>query len=318
LDGKEVLKQLKSVDSAYEAAFTASGSRPGRMKKKWKLTMLEGEIVYQEQVVEIPEPVQDSTGPPIPPGAPKPEDDGTKRSIPYGGIRRAEYRIGEFIAFRSTLYVGPKVQAQHDWVGRIRRYGPLDPWPENSPGPATAGFLGVVKPDAPTYMLLIKRPLLCLGRGYSRYVADVKEVRREESGHLKVTADGVDLGLRAGAKWELLIDPDAAYMVRSAKMVDEKKRTTSITNSGLKRYGPRCVPEKAECRGAFIDASFEIESASPEADVAFLQRAKAAMRPPYPIHMDVHDERVTPELYVPYDAGKTSPQGRRKDWAIGF
>ena len=317
-DGKEVLKQLKSLDAAYETAFTASGIRPGRLKKKWKLTMLDGEIVYQEQVVEIAGPVEARTGPAVPPSAPKPADDKTKPSNPRGGIKRAEYRIGEFVAFRSTFYVGPKVQAQHDWVGRIRGYGPLDPWPENSPGPATAGFLGVVKPDAPTYMLLIKRPLLSLGRGYSRYIADVKEVRREESGHLKVTADGIDLGFRVGAKWELLIDPDAAYMVRSAKMVDAKQRTTSITNSGLKRYGPRCVPEKAECKGAFIDASFEIESASPEADVEFLKRAKAAMRPPYLIHMDVHDERVTPGLYVPYDAGKTSPQGRRKDWEIGF
>ena len=42
------------------------------------------------------------------------------------------------------------------------------------------------------------------------------------------------------------------------------------------------------------------------------------MRPPYLIHTDVHDERVTPGLYVPYDAGKTSPKGRRKDWDIGL
>jgi hypothetical protein len=139
-----------------------------------------------------------------------------------------------------------------------------------------------------------------------------------DDGRFKVTAEGIDLGFRPGARWELLIDPDAAHMVRSAKMVDEKNRTMTIVNSGLKTYGPRCVPEKAECKGAFIDASFEIESASPEADVEFLKRAKAAMRPPYPMHMDVHDERVTPELYVPYNAGKTSPQGRRKDWDIGL
>ena len=167
-------------------------------------------------------------------------------------------------------------------------------------------------------MLYIKRPLLCLGRGYSRYITDVKEVSREENGRLKVTADGLQVGYRPGAKWDLLIDPDAGYMVRSAKMVDDRKRTMTIVNSGLKRYGPRCVPEKAECKGTFIDAVFEIESASPEADAAFLKRAKAAMRPPYLIHTDVSDQRVTPELRIQYGAGQTSPQGGRPDWDIGL
>ena len=123
-DGKEILKQLKSSDAVYEAAFTASGMRPGWPKSKWKLTMLDGEIVYEEQIVEIPQPPKDV--------------------------------MGQFIPFRRTYYVGPKVQANHDWVGRIRRYGPLDPWPENSPGPATGCSLKVAHPDAPTLTVYIR------------------------------------------------------------------------------------------------------------------------------------------------------------------
>ncbi len=284
LDGKEILTKLKSFDAVYAAAFTASGNRPGWPKKKWKLTMLDGEIVYEEQVVEIPEPAED--------------------------------RMGRFIAFRRTFYVGPKVQAEHDWVGRIRRYGPLDPWPEKSPGPATGGSLKVVRPDASTYMLLINRPLLCLGRGYSKYITDIKEVVKQEDGRLKITADGIDIGSRPGATWEVVVDPDAAYMVCSGKLADNKKRVSSFANSGLKKYDARCVPEKAECKGAFINASFEIQSASPEADFELLKRAKAAMRPPYLIHTDVHDGRVSPELYVAYDAGKESPQGGKPDWDL--
>jgi len=284
LDAKEILAKLKSFDAVYTAAFTASGKRLGWPKKKWKLTMLEGEIVYEEQVVEIPEPAED--------------------------------RMGRFIPFRRTFYVGPRAQAEHDRVGRIRRYGPLDPWPESKPGPATAGVLKVVRPDAATYMFLINRPLLCLGRGYSQYIPDIKKVIKQRDGRLKIDAEGVDIGFRPGAVWELVIDPDAAYMVRSARMVDNKERSMSISNSGLKQYDARCVPEKAECKGTFMDGSFEIQSASSEVDFELLKRAKAAMRPPYPIYTEVFDERVRPELYVPYDAGKLSPKGGRPDWDL--
>jgi hypothetical protein len=92
----------------------------------------------------------------------------------------------------------------------------------------------------------------------------------------------------------------------------------SFVSSGLKRYGARYVPEKAQCKGAFADATFEIQSASAEADAVFLKRVKAAMRPPYPVRTDVHDRRADPALYMPYAAGKTSPQGRRKDWDLGL
>ncbi len=153
-----------------------------------------------------------------------------------------------------------------------------------------------------------------LGRGYSRHITEVKSVSKAESGLWKVTAEGLDIASRPGAKWELLIDPDAGYMVRSARVLDARKQTTSIANSGLRRYGDRWVPEKALCKGAFADASFQIESASPEADVALLNRFKAAVRPPYPIGTVIHDRRVTPPLYVPYDAGKTSLRGGRPDW----
>ena len=290
LDGKEILDKLKSIDAVYAAAFSASGTRPGWPKRKWKFTMFRGRIALEEEVVEIPKPKE------------------TTKKSRYGPTQK-----GRFIAMRSTFYVGPTAQAKYDWVGRIPRYGPLDPWPQNGPGPATAGSLNVDDPDAPTYMLPIKRTLWCLGRGYSKYIIKIRNVSRQEDGRLKVAADGLNMSLRPGAKWELVIQPDAEYMVRSAKM-DYRNRRSSFTNSGLKRHGPHCVPEKGECKGGFISASFEFQSASFEADVEFLRRAKATMQPPYLIHTDVSDQRKTPELMIQYDAGKTSPQGGKPDW----
>ncbi len=129
-DGKEILEKLKSIDAVYAAAFTASGTRPGWPRRKWKFTMFRGRIALEEEVVEIPKPTE------------------TTKTSHYGPTQK-----GRFIAMRSTFYVGPTAQAKYDWVGRIPRYGPLDPRPENSPGLATNGSLDVDDPDAPTYML---------------------------------------------------------------------------------------------------------------------------------------------------------------------
>ncbi|NQU21758.1 MAG: hypothetical protein HQ567_10780, partial [Candidatus Nealsonbacteria bacterium] len=296
-DGKGILDKLKSVDAVYAAAFTASGKRPGGPIRQWKFTMFRGRIALEEEVVEITE-----------------EDVAKRKRLGRPGVSEGK----PMLALRSTFFVGPTAQAKYDWVGAIQRYGPQDPWPENGPGPATAGSLDVVDPDAPTYMLQIKRTLWCLGRGYSKHITSIRDVSRQEDGRLKVAADGLDMALRPGAKWELIIAPDAEYLVRSAELVDNRDRRSSYTNSGLRRHGPHCVPEKGECQGAFISTSFEFQSASFEADVEFLRRAKATMQPPYPIHTDVQDQRRTPELYMPYDAGKTSPQGRKPDFDLDW
>jgi hypothetical protein len=297
LDGEEVLKQLKSFDAVYEAAFTASGKRSGGPVRKWNFTMFRGRIALEEEVVEITE-----------------ADIAKRRRLgpPGGGEGKP------MLALRSTFFVGPTAQTKYDWVGIIQRYGPQDPWPENGPGPATAGSLDVVDPDSPAYMLQIKRTLWCLGRGYSKHITKIRDVSPQKDGRLKVAADGLDMALRPGAKWELVIDPDAEYLVRSAELVDNRDRRSSYTNSGLRRHGSHCVPERGECQGAFINASFEFQSASFEADVEFLRRAKATMQPPYLIHTDVSDQRRTPELYMPYDAGKMSPKGSEPDFDLDW
>jgi len=295
-DGKEILDKLKLIDAVYAAAFTASGTRvdlPGWPRKKWKLTMHRGRIALEEEVVEIPKPTAT-----------------TKRQPPSRHSGRVPVlgppQKGQFLTMRSTFYVGPTAQAKYDWVGRIPRYGPLDPWPENSPGLATGGNLTVEKPDAITFMLQIRQPLLCLGRGYSKYITEIRDVSLQEDGRLKVVADGLGMTHDPDGKWELVIDPDAEYLVRSAQVVYRGKRR-AFTNSGLTRHGPHCVPEKGECEGLFVNPSFEFQSASFEADLEFLKHAKATMQPPYLIHTDAHDQRRTPRLYVQYHAGKLSP-----------
>jgi len=294
--GRELLRKLRSIDAAYVRSFTASGKRGGGpTKKKWKFAMYRGRIALEEDAIEI---FKEKVANLKQLGRPGPRD-----AVPM-------------LALRSTFFVGPTAQAKYDWVGKVPCYGRQAPLPGNSPGPATAGALDVADPDAPTYMLPIKRTLWCLGRGYSKHITMIRDVKKQEDGRLVVAADGLDMAFRPGAGWELVIDPNAEYMVRSAALVDNRDRRFSFTNSGLVRRGKHCVPTKGQSKGSFIGASFEFLSASFDADVEFVKRAKATMQPPYLIHTDVTDQRRTPERYMSYEAGKMSPKGGKPGFEL--
>lgn len=314
LDAAALLKQLKSLDSVYEATFTASGSYlfvasffpPDLppLRKKWQLTMSNGKIAYEEEVIEVLKwedvlsPNQD---------IPERRQTGSLRS-----------RGEPMTALRTTYFFGPTAQAKYDFVGKIPPYGLLPPWPENSPGLATAGSLAFDDPDTGAYRFDIRRTLWSLGRGYSAYITNIKDVAKQEDGLISVIAEATDISSRQGAKWELVIDPSAAYMVRSAKLyrmgTNQPQPTISIVNSGVKWHGSRCVPEKSEWKDSYVGGrsiSNEFHSASSEADMEFLKHAEGTMRRPYLVHTDVADLRMTPELTVQYRAGDLFPKGRK-------
>jgi len=314
LDAAALLKQLKSLDSVYEAAFTASGSylfvasffppNLPPLRKKWHLTMSNGKIAYEEEVIEVLKwedvlsPNQD---------IPERRQTGSLRS-----------RGEPMTALRTTYFFGPTAQSMYDFVGKIPPYGLLPPWPENSPGLATSGSLAFDDPDTGAYRFDIKRTLWSLGRGYSAHITNIKDVAKQEDGLISVIAEANDISSRQGAKWELVIDPSAAYMVRSAELYRMYRRgtyqpqpTISIVNSGVKWYGSRCVPEKTEWKDSYAGGrsiSNEFHSASSEADMEFLKHAEGTMRRPYLVHTDVHDLRMTPELIVQYRAGELMPK----------
>jgi len=313
VNGLEMLKQLKSFDSVYEAAFTATGTRlfasPVRreippQEKKWKISMSDGKIAYEEDVIEILK-----------------WEDVTWANNKQGKEVRISLRGGKetmpAIVLRSTYLFGPTMQAKYDFVGKIPPVGKLPPWPEGSPGLATAGSLDFDDPDAPTYNFEIKRTLWTLGRGYSKHIADITKIEKQKDGLIFVIAEGTDISYRQGAKWELLIDPDAAYMVRSAKLfkMGNEKPIISIVNSGIKWEGSRCIPNESTWRDNYLGgniATSEFKAVSSEADVKFIRHAEMTMKSPYLLHTDVTDHRMNPEMMMQYNAGKLFPKGKRK------
>jgi hypothetical protein len=231
---------------------------------------------------------------------------------------------GQFVPLRRTWFIGPDVQAQYDLVGRLYETGKLPPWPPDSAGPATAGCLDIVKPEAPTLKFPIKKVLWSIGRGYAEHLAQITRVAPLDNGLLSVTAEGTDVSYRPGARWELAVDPDAAYMVRDAKLyrAGENQPFLTVHNSGTKWQGSRCVPEQTRLYAPFSGnrtTNHSSETLSDHADEAFLDHAARIMQSPYPVHTDVHDRRMAPMLYLAYKAGELFPKGHKgQEEAIVF
>ncbi|HUT31583.1 MAG TPA: hypothetical protein VMX13_17465 [Sedimentisphaerales bacterium] len=266
--------------------------------------MSDGKIAYEEDVLEVLK-WEDVLGP--------------SESIPEAPQTDTDRaRSGVMIALRSTYFFGPTAQAKYDFVGKVPPPGPLSPWPEDSPGLATCGSLDLDDPNAPTYKFELKRTLWSLGRGYSSHLTNITQLTQQEEGLISVAASGTDISGRQGAKWELTVDPDAAYMVRSAKVYrpGQDEPTISIANSGIEWHGSTCVPQKSEWKDVYAGGrttSSEFLSSSSQPDVQFLEHAQKTMERPYMLHTDVTDQRMTPELTLQYNAGELFPKGRRGD-----
>jgi len=278
LTGEQLLQYLQDFDSVYKSGFTASGTfRQDGMIKNWQFTTSSNQAAYQEDVEEI-----------LHPG-----------------------KINRFIALRQVYYWGEEFHAKYAFVGKVSKTGKLAEWSRESPGLATAGSLNIDDPDAPTYTLPLNRTLMCLGRGYLKYIKEITDVESLENGFLSATASGLDRSLRPGAKWTLIIDPKAAYMVREAKFYKRGRDKPSliITNSGTKWHGSFCVPEKIEWYGfSRLAVDKPYSSISKAIDKELLEYAKKTMKSPFLIHTDVSEQRMVPEFRTQYNAGQLFPK----------
>jgi hypothetical protein len=289
-EGDALLKHLQDFDAVYQASFSMSGVHEGPFRTQWQLSMSNGNIAYEEEIIEV----------------------------------TSLKKKGQFVPFRRTWFIGPDMQAQYDLVGRLYETGKLPPWPPDSAGPATAGCLDIVKPEAPTLKFPMKKALWSIGRGYAEHLAQITRVTPLDNGLLSVTAEGTDVSYRPGARWELVIDPDAAYMVRDAKLyrARESRPFLTVHNTGIKWQGSRCVPEQTRLYAPFSGTrttNHLYETVSDHADQAFLDYAARIMQSPYPVHTDLHDRRMSPMLYLAYKPGELFPKGHKgQEEAIVF
>jgi hypothetical protein len=159
-----IIQQLRSIDSVYEAAFTATGTRLTAsgviseippLSKKWKITMADGKTAYEEQVVQV---LRWEDIPWVKGDASKPVK------------LNARDDSAPMIALKTIWLFEPTMQAKYDFVGSIPPAGkPLENV-EGHPALSTAGSLAFDEPSAPTYTFDYRSP----GRLYGSFGATVQ------------------------------------------------------------------------------------------------------------------------------------------------
>lgn len=311
-DGAAVLSAMAANDAQLAAdGFLIEGTEinlpakisfPEREKGKrlhpaaryqWKLTWLStNEIAYDKEVVEIL-PWKDW----LLPGAsvPQPADE------PKG-------MTGRILSF-----INPEA------TGFFYFNGPRRPgvWstPQVMARGGVSGDINLYRPNPVTLSTYLEMPLWRVGRGYAKYLERISAVEALENGRLAIKVEGKPSYSRA-TKWEMVVEPAAGYLVRSATYyVDDSDRTLVrpryvITTSGLRRFGLLALPEKYEERDPFMDReqpfnkSGTVTAGSLKGDKQFLEATAAMFQPPFPVSTQVADNRSNPQVHLTFPAGE--------------
>ena len=279
-DARDVLDKLRAFDAVYQAGFTAEGTgvfpgEPGIPARptEWKMTLHGDTFVLREKATEVPPP------------------DYEKTRVAFGWAgRQLNYSVPGILT-RRTIFSGPQLCSS---VGFDLTFRP------DSEGRIKASarenrHVQLYPPDSDALGLFKMRIMFSLGRGYSRYINELESVSLLEDGAIKCTGTGKWIW---NGRWELVVDPAAAYMVRSAKFLPEfpDAPPLDVTTSGVKWFGDRCVPEKS----VWVDAlssetkrhiNIVCRSARSQADLELISEAEQEASGAYEGRTSVIDRR---------------------------
>ncbi len=163
-------------------------------------------------------------------------------------------------------------------------------------------------PDDPSLTFPLKRMVWSMGRGFSKYIDDLTEVKDEGDGRLLCRGVGRGLGSRPG-RWELTIDVNAGYLVRSAKFFrgDEQTALLEMHTSGTKTVRGLSIAESADWSDQFGSKGGKIPLAanqlSVEPDAGFINEVHSKLHGPYPGSGVLIDYRATPPFNRSFKAG---------------
>jgi len=152
-----------------------------------------------------------------------------------------------------------------------------------------------------------------LGRFFSEHIDKVTHVEESEGGRLHVSA----LGNRHkghNGKWELVIEPDAAWIVREARFYGETKPhllKVDMSNEGTVRSGSFCIPQKARVnffgRATEDSVSTHHLTFGPVVDEfdeeLYKQCEQTVLHADQP-RLTVIDKRVSPTIVTKHDSTK--------------
>ena len=278
-DALDLLKKLRAFDAVYEAGFTAEGTgvfpgEPGIPARptEWKITIDGDRFVLREKATEVPAPDYEKT-----------------RVAFRGPGGEVAYSVPGILT-RRTIFWGPELCSSVAFDLTFR---------PDSEGQVTASGhenrrVQLYRPDSEAMALFRMKIMFSLGRGYSGYIDELESVSQLGDGAMKCTGTGKWIW---NGSWELVVDPAAGYMVRSAKFLPEIPEIPGleVTTSGVKWFGARCVPEKSvwvdalssatkqeipiTCRSATLQPDLElIKEAEQEASAAYRGRTSVIDR----------------------------------------
>ncbi|UCG49518.1 MAG: hypothetical protein JSU94_06990 [Phycisphaerales bacterium] len=202
-DARDVLDKLRAFDAVYQAGFTAEGTgvfpgEPGIPARptEWKMTLDGDTFVLREKATEVPPPDYEKT----------------RVAFRWPG-RQLDYSVPGVLT-RRTIFSGPQLCSS---VGFDLTFRP-DSEGRITPSGGEKRHVQLYPPDSDALGLFKMRIMFSLGRGYCRYINELESVSQLEDGAIKCTGTGKWIW---DGRWELVVDPAAAYMVRSAKFLPE-------------------------------------------------------------------------------------------------
>ncbi len=296
----EVLSKMRAFDDVFEAGFTASGVTP---KGSFGVNSPEGRIAWTISVTNgqcaIVESIQDAT---------EPSADYVKRPE---WLKTEEDKLGQYTGVVKTriTYFGSEYSSR---TSSIELYGLGPDGQPQKMDMENPQKIVLYHPDDSALTLPYKQILWTLGRGYTKFINEVTELAMQEDGTIHFKANGTGLGASINGRWEITVDPSAAYMVRSAKFFrrpDKPEPMAVITTSGTKWENGRCIPETASWEDNYgpgfskRSVAYTCEMIRSEPDYDLLEMAQKKLYGPYERYTDVIDRRMTPSSIQRYKAG---------------
>jgi hypothetical protein len=238
LDSTLVMQKLADYDSILIAGFTVSGTQTSNesiqprapllkgVNRKWKLTFGGDRVGYRIELVGVP-------------------------ALKYEDIKNAEEQSEERQTARSaTIRTKQWGYWGNDVCGLNEEYTVYDVDPTGKVTEKSRIYDSRLWHPTAAGPIAQERVLLwSMGRLFSRQIEQVTRAEKLADGHMLVSARGEQSPGYKG-RWELDIDPAAAWMVRKARFywdgAPEQPRA-EMKNEGASWSGPHCIPKDANC-----------------------------------------------------------------------
>jgi len=296
------LENLKANDAIFEAGFTVSGTEEGQdlinirtgerlpVKRKWRLTYGgDDRVAFLMEMTDHEIPKFD--GPP-------------------------DKRLTKIIRTKEWGYWGHDLCGTHvdDTIVEVSPGGK-----EKPTGGFSDSFLYPPRANGP--LAPRQELVLSLGRFYSQMISKVTRVERKEGGRLAVSALG-NLEQNKKGRWELEIDPAAAWMVRKARFCRGEAPNQirlEMKNEGAVWSESRCIPTAATINVLFAPGSVDTKHLAFQPSVGpfdeeLCKNAEQTVAHNTDPELTVHDNRNGMTFYEP---NRPKPKAKTEEKAAG-